>query len=195
MSKWKQWNGLWFGIFLASDGLCLEASKRSNSHFSFSLSVLQVLCLDKDTSSSKTGQTPSSVQVRKSSSSSSTPRPSISSESPKSPSTSSDIPRSASVSAQDLLNRRREPEESARSSGSTDLREGGAGKIGGQSLAESGRSTSNLAISGSQLYLAEGKEPTPSIASDISNPYSTQELHQRLQQLQKYLSLSVHPVF
>ncbi|XP_072219222.1 extended synaptotagmin-2-like isoform X2 [Leuresthes tenuis] len=145
--------------------------------------ALRVLCLDKDTSS-KTGQTPSSVQVRKSSSSSSTPRPSISSESPKPPSPSSDIPRSASVSAQDLLNRRREPEESARSSGSSDLREGGAGKMGGQSLAETGRSTSNLAISGSQLYLAEGKEPTPSIASDISNPYSTQELHQRLQQLQ-----------
>ncbi|KAM4551306.1 extended synaptotagmin-2-A isoform 3-T3 [Odontesthes bonariensis] len=145
--------------------------------------ALRVLCLDKDTSSSSK-PTPSSVQVRKSSSSSSTPQPSISSESPKSPPTNSDIPRSASVSAQDLLNRRREPEESARSSGSTDLREGGAGRIGGQSLAETGRSTSNLAISGSQLYLADGKEPTPSIASDISNPYSTQELHQRLQQLQ-----------
>uniref|UniRef100_A0A3B4XC50 Extended synaptotagmin 2 n=1 Tax=Seriola lalandi dorsalis TaxID=1841481 RepID=A0A3B4XC50_SERLL len=46
------------------------------------------------------------------------------------------------------------------------------------------RSTSNLAISGSQQYLAGGKEPTPSIASDISNPYATQELQQRLHQLQ-----------
>uniref|UniRef100_A0A8C2JD45 Extended synaptotagmin-like protein 2a n=1 Tax=Cyprinus carpio TaxID=7962 RepID=A0A8C2JD45_CYPCA len=36
-------------------------------------------------------------------------------------------------------------------------------------LAKSGRSTSNLAISGSQLHL-NNKEPTPSIASDISNP-------------------------
>lgn len=39
-------------------------------------------------------------------------------------------------------------------------------------------------ISGSQQYLAGGKEPTPSIASDISNPYAAQELQQRLQQLQ-----------
>uniref|UniRef100_A0A8C4IL32 Extended synaptotagmin-2 n=1 Tax=Dicentrarchus labrax TaxID=13489 RepID=A0A8C4IL32_DICLA len=51
-------------------------------------------------------------------------------------------------------------------------------------LAEAGRSTSNLAISGSQQYLAGGKEPTPSIASDISNPYAAQELQLRLQQLQ-----------
>ncbi|KAG7234179.1 hypothetical protein INR49_005534 [Caranx melampygus] len=43
-------------------------------------------------------------------------------------------------------------------------------------------STSNLAISAPQ-YLAGGKEPTPSIASDISNPYATQELQQRLHQL------------
>uniref|UniRef100_A0A671Z2S6 Extended synaptotagmin 2 n=1 Tax=Sparus aurata TaxID=8175 RepID=A0A671Z2S6_SPAAU len=46
------------------------------------------------------------------------------------------------------------------------------------------RSTSNLAISGSQQYLAGGKEPTPSIASDISNPYAVQELQTRIQQLQ-----------
>uniref|UniRef100_A0A668AKW6 Extended synaptotagmin 2 n=1 Tax=Myripristis murdjan TaxID=586833 RepID=A0A668AKW6_9TELE len=53
-------------------------------------------------------------------------------------------------------------------------------------LADAGRSTSNLAISGSQQYLAGigGKEPTPSIASDISNPYAAQELQQRLRQLQ-----------
>uniref|UniRef100_A0A8C4IJW6 Extended synaptotagmin-2 n=1 Tax=Dicentrarchus labrax TaxID=13489 RepID=A0A8C4IJW6_DICLA len=49
---------------------------------------------------------------------------------------------------------------------------------------KAGRSTSNLAISGSQQYLAGGKEPTPSIASDISNPYAAQELQLRLQQLQ-----------
>uniref|UniRef100_A0A3Q1FWC6 Extended synaptotagmin-like protein 2a n=1 Tax=Acanthochromis polyacanthus TaxID=80966 RepID=A0A3Q1FWC6_9TELE len=120
------------------------------------------------------------LQVRKSSSSNPTPRPSVSSDSPKPPSSTSDIPRSASVSAQDLLNRRREAEESARSAGSTDFGSGGRG----QSLAETGRSTSNLAISGSQQYLAGGKEPTPSIASDISNPYAAQELQHRLQQLQ-----------
>ncbi|KAM7400077.1 hypothetical protein PAMA_004669 [Pampus argenteus] len=147
--------------------------------------ALRVLFLNKDTSSTS-DSTPSSVQVRKSSSSSSsnpTPRPSVSSESPKPPSSTSDIPRSASVSAQDLLNRRREAEEAARSPGSTDLGQGGRGGEG-QSLAETGRSTSNLAISGSQQYLAGAKEPTPSIASDISNPYAAQELQQRLQQLQ-----------
>uniref|UniRef100_A0A671Z2T2 Extended synaptotagmin 2 n=1 Tax=Sparus aurata TaxID=8175 RepID=A0A671Z2T2_SPAAU len=87
-------------------------------------------------------------------SSSSTPRPSVSSDSSKSP-------------------------------GSMDLGQGGGGGGGGgHSLAETGRSTSNLAISGSQQYLAGGKEPTPSIASDISNPYAVQELQTRIQQLQ-----------
>uniref|UniRef100_A0A3B5Q5R1 Extended synaptotagmin 2 n=1 Tax=Xiphophorus maculatus TaxID=8083 RepID=A0A3B5Q5R1_XIPMA len=59
----------------------------------------------------------------------------------------------------------------------------GGGRARGQSLAETGKSTSYLAISGSQQFLNGGKEPTPSIASDISNPYAAQELHQRLQQL------------
>ncbi|KAG8013782.1 Extended synaptotagmin-2-A [Nibea albiflora] len=148
--------------------------------------ALRVLCLDKDTSKSS-DSTPSSVQVRKSSSSSATPRPSISSDSPKPPSSTSDIPRSASVSAQDLLNRQKEASDHFRSPGSTDLGQGGAGGGGGgggHSLADTGRSTSNLAISGSQQYLAGGKEPTPSIASDISNPYAAQELQLRLQQLQ-----------
>uniref|UniRef100_A0A3P8SWR9 Extended synaptotagmin 2 n=1 Tax=Amphiprion percula TaxID=161767 RepID=A0A3P8SWR9_AMPPE len=133
------------------------------------------------------------LRVRKSSSSNPTPRPSVSSESPKPPSSTSDIPRSASVSAQDLLNRRREAEGSARSAGSTDLGSGGGGG-GGQSLAETGRSTSNLAISGSQQYLAGGKEPTPSIASDISNPYAAQELQHRLQQLQNGSGPSYFPL-
>uniref|UniRef100_A0A665XG67 Extended synaptotagmin-2-like n=1 Tax=Echeneis naucrates TaxID=173247 RepID=A0A665XG67_ECHNA len=79
-----------------------------------------------------------------------------------------------------------------RSPGSTDLGQGGAG--GGHSLAETGRSTSNLAISGSQLYLAGGKEPTPSIASDISSPYATQELQQRLHQLQNGSGPSYFPL-
>lgn len=145
--------------------------------------LFQVLCLDKDTSS-PSDTTPSSVQVRKPSSSS-TPRPSVSSDSPKPPSSSQDIPRSASVSAQDLLNRRKESDDPFRSPGSMDLGQGGGGGGGGHSLAETGRSTSNLAISGSQQYLAGGKEPTPSIASDISNPFAVQELQTRIQQLQK----------
>ena len=52
-------------------------------------------------------------------------------------------------------------------------------------LADIGRSTGNLANSGSQQYQPGAKEPTPSIASDISNPYAAQELQQRLEQLQK----------
>uniref|UniRef100_A0A8D3DI94 Extended synaptotagmin-2-like n=1 Tax=Scophthalmus maximus TaxID=52904 RepID=A0A8D3DI94_SCOMX len=106
------------------------------------------------------------------------------SDSPRPHPSTPDIPGSGSgsVSAQDLLNQRREADQYVRSPGSTDLGQGGRG--GGRSLADSGRSSSNLAISGSQQYLAGGKEPTPSIASDISNPYATQELQQRLQQLQ-----------
>nr|XP_033506106.1 extended synaptotagmin-2 isoform X4 [Epinephelus lanceolatus] len=155
--------------------------------------ALRVLCLDKSTSSSS-DSTPSSVQVRKNSSSNQTPRPSVSSGSPAAPSSStSDIPRSSSVSAQDLLNRRKEAEDPFRSPGSTDLGQG-SGRGGSQGLAETGRSTSNLAISGSQQYLAGGKEPTPSIASDISNPYAAQELQQRLQQLQNGSGPSYFPL-
>ncbi|XP_039671239.1 extended synaptotagmin-2-like [Perca fluviatilis] len=143
--------------------------------------ALRVLCLDKNTSSSS-DSTPSSLQVHKNSSSNQTPRPSVSSD-PVPSSSTSDTPRSSSVSAQDLLNRRREADDPFRSPGSTDLGQGG-GRGGGRGLAETGRSTSNLAISGSQQYLVGGKEPTPSIASDISNPFAAQELQQRLQQLQ-----------
>ncbi|XP_056599108.1 extended synaptotagmin-2 isoform X2 [Triplophysa dalaica] len=50
-------------------------------------------------------------------------------------------------------------------------------------LTKSGRSASSLAISGSQLQL-NSKEPTPSIASDISNPSATLELQRTIQQLQ-----------
>ncbi|XP_066508078.1 extended synaptotagmin-2 isoform X2 [Hoplias malabaricus] len=48
-------------------------------------------------------------------------------------------------------------------------------------LKETRKSSSSLAISGSNLNLH--KEPTPSIASDISNPGASQELHNRIQQL------------
>uniref|UniRef100_A0A7N8X3L2 Extended synaptotagmin-like protein 2a n=1 Tax=Mastacembelus armatus TaxID=205130 RepID=A0A7N8X3L2_9TELE len=127
------------------------------------------------------------LKIRKASSTNPIPRPSGSSDSSKPPSSTSDVPRSVSASTQDLLKRQRE-EELLRSPGSTDLGQRGVGGRGGggggRSLAEAGKSTSNLAISGSQQYLAGGKEPTPSIASDISNPYAAQELQQRLQQLQ-----------
>uniref|UniRef100_A0A3Q2PTX4 Extended synaptotagmin 2 n=1 Tax=Fundulus heteroclitus TaxID=8078 RepID=A0A3Q2PTX4_FUNHE len=121
--------------------------------------ALRVLSLEKD-ASSPTDSNPSSVQVRKSSSATPTPRPSVSSESSKPPSNPSEVPRSTERSAQDLLNKRKESE--------------------GKSLAETGKSMSYLAISGSQQLLNSGKEPTPSIASDISSPEAVQELHQRL---------------
>ncbi|XP_060939896.1 extended synaptotagmin-2 [Limanda limanda] len=147
--------------------------------------ALRVLCQVKDTSPAP-DSAPSSVQVPKSSGQ--TPRPSASSDS-KLPSDASDHP----PSAQDLMNRQKETGEYARSPGSTDLGQGGAER-GGRSLADSGRSSSNLAISGSQQYLAGGKEPTPSIASDISNPYATQELQQRLTQLQNGSGPSYFPL-
>lgn len=140
-----------------------------------------MLSLEKDTSPG-TRSNPSAVQVRKSSSSSPMPSPSVSSESAMPTPNDPSIPRSASVSTQD---QQREPTRPTdyKDTGSNLMRKGGRG-----GLAENGRSTSNLALSGSQLYLADGKESTPSIASDISNPYATQELQQRLQQLYKYLS-------
>lgn len=143
--------------------------------------ALRLLSLDKGTSAAS-NSTQSSVQVRKSESSNSTPRPSISSESPKPPASTSDIPRSSSVSAKEMLNRQKEAKETMRTQQSMDFGQDGSVGGGGKSLAETGRSTSNLAISGSQQYLASGKEPTPSIASDISNPYAAQELQQRLEQ-------------
>ncbi|KAM4728266.1 extended synaptotagmin-2 isoform 2-T2 [Anableps anableps] len=143
--------------------------------------ALRVLSLDKETSS-PSNSTPSSVQVCKSSSATPTPRPSVSSEASTPPSNISEVPR---ASVQDLSNRRKESEPAVKSVGSTDLEQAGVGRGGGgQSLAETGKSTSYLAISGSQQFLDGGKEPTPSIASDISNPYAVQELQQRVQQLQ-----------
>uniref|UniRef100_A0A8C7YWU9 Extended synaptotagmin-like protein 2a n=1 Tax=Oryzias sinensis TaxID=183150 RepID=A0A8C7YWU9_9TELE len=147
--------------------------------------ALRVLSLEKDTSPG-TKSNPSAVQVRKSSSSSPMPSPSVSSESAMPTPNDPSIPRSASVSTQD---QQREPTRPTdyKDSGPNLMRKGGRG-----GLAENGRSTSNLALSGSQLYLADGKESTPSIASDISNPYATQELQQRLQQLYNGSGLS-HP--
>ncbi|CAB1454163.1 unnamed protein product [Pleuronectes platessa] len=150
---------------------------------------IAVLCQVKDTSPAPNSD-PSSVPVPKSSGQ--TTRPSASSDS-KLPSPPPVNPPSASLSAQDLMNRQKDTGEYVRSPGSTDLGQGGAER-GGRSLAESGRSSSNLAISGSQQYLAGGKEPTPSIASDISNPYATQELQQRLHQLQNGSGPSYFPL-
>lgn len=114
------------------------------------------MCLEKDAPSSSD---PSSVQVRKSSS---TPRPSISSDAGLKTPSQTRSQRSASVSAQDQLQ---------------NLQKQNGG------LERQPFTQSNLTIFGSQQHLAGGKEPTPSIASDISNPYAAQELQYRLSQL------------
>ncbi|XP_062338234.1 extended synaptotagmin-2 isoform X2 [Osmerus eperlanus] len=132
--------------------------------------ALKVLCLEK---AAQSDQTPSSVQVRKAS----TPVPSQRTSVSEPPRSVSDLPPSMAASSQDL------PRRGGGDVGPSFGSPGGVGLSHGKGLAEAGRSSSNLAISGSQQYLA-GKEPTPSIASDISNPYATQELQQRLRQLQ-----------
>ncbi|CAL8277024.1 unnamed protein product [Lota lota] len=126
--------------------------------------ALRVLSLDM-TTPSPADSAPSSVQDQKGGASSTT----------LTPASPADTPRPAPGG------QRGDP-----AGGSGGLHEvpGGRGAGGGMGLG--GRSSSNLAISGSQLYLAGGlggKEPTPSIASDISNPYAVQELQQRLHQL------------
>ncbi|XP_077362093.1 extended synaptotagmin-2 [Festucalex cinctus] len=91
-----------------------------------------------------------------------------------------DIPRSYSVSGQDAAARRRRQSEDERPKGG--------------SLAERGRSSSHLAVTGSQLFLDGGKEATPSIASDISNPLAAHELQQRVQQMHNGSGLSYFPL-
>ncbi|XP_041751949.1 extended synaptotagmin-2 isoform X2 [Coregonus clupeaformis] len=126
--------------------------------------ALRVLCLEKLIASDQT----SSVQVRKASTSNPIPmkRPSVS----EPPNPVLDLPSSVDASTQELHRR----------GGDCEPYSGGPVGIG---LADAGRSTSNLAISGSQKHLAH-RGSTPSIASDISNPYATQELQQRLRELQ-----------
>uniref|UniRef100_A0A674AIW2 Extended synaptotagmin 2 n=1 Tax=Salmo trutta TaxID=8032 RepID=A0A674AIW2_SALTR len=128
--------------------------------------ALRVLCLEKLIASDQT----SSVQVRKASTSNPIPmkRPLVSE--PPNPVPVLDLPSSVAASTQELHRR----------GGDDEPYSGGPVGIG---LADAGRSTSNLAISGSQKHLAH-RGSTPSIASDISNPYATQELQQRLRELQ-----------
>lgn len=124
-----------------------------------------------------------SPPVNTQNSSSLTPGPPVPSDTQRLPSTTSEARGAASVPPQDLLAGQRDSEDPFMSPGSAD-----SGKVvgnAGDSLADIGRSTVNLANSSSQQYQAGAKEPTPSIASDISNPYAAQELQQRLQQLQK----------
>uniref|UniRef100_A0A8C7TKD7 Extended synaptotagmin 2 n=1 Tax=Oncorhynchus mykiss TaxID=8022 RepID=A0A8C7TKD7_ONCMY len=128
--------------------------------------ALRVLCLEKLIASDQT----SSVQVRKASTSNPIPMKSPSVSEPPNPVPVLDLPSSVATSTQELHRR----------GGDDEPYSGGPVGIG---LADAGRSTSNLAISGSQKHLAH-RGSTPSIASDISNPYATQELQQRLRELQ-----------
>ncbi|XP_077412435.1 extended synaptotagmin-2 [Vanacampus margaritifer] len=134
--------------------------------------ALRVLCLDRGEPPGME-QNPASPRLE-STSAKPSPRPSDASDWP------ADIPRSYSVSGQDAARRRRVSEDER--------------PKGGGSLAERGRSSSHLAVTGSQLFLDGGKEATPSIASDISNPYATHELQQRLQQMQNGSGLSYFPL-
>ncbi|XP_041697902.1 extended synaptotagmin-2 [Coregonus clupeaformis] len=128
--------------------------------------ALRVLCQEKLIASDQT----SSVQVRKTSTSNPIPMKSLPVSKPPNPDPVSDLSRSVAASTQEL--HRREGDGEPYSGGPV-----------GISLADAGRSTSNLAISGSHKHLAHFGS-TVSIASDISNPYATQELQQRLRELQ-----------
>uniref|UniRef100_A0A8C6WVL5 Extended synaptotagmin-like protein 2a n=1 Tax=Neogobius melanostomus TaxID=47308 RepID=A0A8C6WVL5_9GOBI len=114
---------------------------------------VNILSVDKDSGSDPA---PSSVPISKSSSSS-TPRPSISSDSALKTSSVSDT-----------------QDQTPRTPGAVS----NGGDVFGMGLSQS-----NLNIAGSQLHLPGGKEPTPSIASDISNPLAEQELWNRVSQL------------
>ncbi|XP_076837231.1 extended synaptotagmin-2-B isoform X2 [Brachyhypopomus gauderio] len=157
--------------------------------------VLKVLSLEKSSASDQ----PSSVQVQNqassaipSASNSNPPKKVLNSKNTSKPSSSatpkspSQVPNSIPEST---LPTRTKPERAP-------LLESTSNATRGESpvhLSEIRRSSSNLAVSGSQLHL-NSKEPTPSIASDISNPYATQELQHRLQELHNGSSTTYFPL-
>ncbi|XP_065122451.1 extended synaptotagmin-2 isoform X1 [Paramisgurnus dabryanus] len=139
--------------------------------------ALRILCTENLTGSDQpTAQPsaqPSSVQVRRSSAgvapSSSNQRPTVAATTPTSKSPPTPTPRTVPST----------PTPSSRVEPQTDraLLEDSPAR-----LTKSGQSASNLAISGSQLHL-NSKEPTPSIASDVSNPSTALELQRTIQML------------
>uniref|UniRef100_A0A8B9HEP5 Extended synaptotagmin-2 n=1 Tax=Astyanax mexicanus TaxID=7994 RepID=A0A8B9HEP5_ASTMX len=131
-------------------------------------------------SSSIAPQTPNSSALQNSSNSSTTPKPTASGVAPKPPSQPPSVPEPLKSVPEHMA--LVEPVSNSTPSEDSPSR-----------LADTGRSTSNLAISGSRLNL-NNKEPTPSIASDISNPCATEELQQRLKQLENGSSLSHCPL-
>ncbi|XP_067220013.1 extended synaptotagmin-2-A isoform X2 [Chanodichthys erythropterus] len=127
---------------------------------------------------------PSSVQIRRPSSSV-TPSPS-----PQRPNVSEPTPASKAQQPTPTPRTQPTPTPSPRVEPLMDNR---PSEDSSSRLAKSGRSTSNLAISGSLLNL-NNKEPTPSIASDISNPSTAQELQRTIQQLQNGASPGFAPL-
>ncbi|XP_041102826.1 extended synaptotagmin-2-like isoform X2 [Polyodon spathula] len=129
--------------------------------------ALRILSLE---SQQKSGQ-PSLVQVKKSpnfTKDGKKAQPTVSGK------TDSNLPATASASSVDI-NRKPESYENS-----------GAFSSSPQRLVDLNKSSSNLNIAsypGSPTHLS-AKEATPSIASDISHPYATQELRQRLRHLQ-----------
>ncbi|XP_035270936.1 extended synaptotagmin-2-A isoform X1 [Anguilla anguilla] len=135
--------------------------------------ALRILCQEKLTASDQ----PSLVQVRKASASVPPLRPPVAE--PHRPASDHAPSTSASASALEPQRWAESPEQAFAGS---PVR-----------LADAGRSTSNLAIFGSQPHLAH-RESTPSIASDLSMPFATQELQQRLRQLQNGTASSQFPL-
>ncbi|KAJ8336606.1 hypothetical protein SKAU_G00378260 [Synaphobranchus kaupii] len=130
--------------------------------------ALRVLCLEKAGQSDQ----PSSVQVRKASATASNPGNA-----------------SAGPSVSDAPDPAFDPPLSSAPS-TYSLHHPGEGPHPGSPMR---LADSNLAISGSQQHLGY-KESTPSIASDLSNPLATQELQQRLHQLQNGSAPSHFPL-
>ncbi|XP_056090517.1 extended synaptotagmin-2 isoform X2 [Rhinichthys klamathensis goyatoka] len=142
--------------------------------------ALRIISVDKLAASDQ----PSSVQIRRPSSSVA-PSPS-----PQRPNVSEPTPASKAQQPNPTSRTQPTPTLSPRVEPQMDIRplEDSSGR-----LVKSGRSASNLAISGSLLNLNH-KEPTPSIASDISNPSTTQELQRTMQQLQNGASPGFAPL-
>ncbi|KAG1939541.1 extended synaptotagmin-2 [Pimephales promelas] len=142
--------------------------------------ALRIISVDKLAASDQ----PSSVQIRRPSSSM-TPSPS-----PHRPNVSEPAPASKAQQPNPTSKTQPTPTLSPRVDSQMDIR---PLEDSSSRLVKSGRSASNLAISGSLLNLNQ-KEPTPSIASDISNPSTTQELQRTMQQLQNGASPGFAPL-
>ncbi|XP_050971810.1 extended synaptotagmin-2 isoform X1 [Labeo rohita] len=134
--------------------------------------ALRVLCLEKEVTSSQ----PSSVRVRHTSQNNACMSPQ--------PQTSTSTSNSTVI----------QPSHNPSCTLAPDTPQGKRGSDGSPvRLAETRRSVSSLEISSSHKHQSH-RDSTPSLASDISLPSATLELHQRLQQLQNGFGLSQYPL-